>query len=160
MKIRRAEQSELTEILRVYRAAKAYMDATGNETQWEVGYPSEAMVRKDISEGKLFVVTEGGKVHAAFYFSVGEDETYRVIEQGEWKNDMPYGVIHRVGSDGVLHGVVRECVGFCKQTIPNLRIDTHENNKTMQNALERIGFERCGVIRLQNGDPRIAYQLY
>ena len=54
---------------------------------------------------------------------------------------------------------MRACIDFCTQTISNIRIDTHENNKTMQNALERIGFVRCGIIYLPNGDPRIAYQL-
>ena len=159
MQIRKAEYLDVSEIMRVYRAAKAYMDATGNETQWDVGYPSEEMVRQDIAEQTLYVVTENGEVHAVFYFFVGEDETYRIIEQGEWKSSDTYGVIHRVGSDGILHGVMRACIDFCTQTISNIRIDTHENNKTMQNALERIGFVRCGIIYLPNGDPRIAYQL-
>ena len=93
MQIRKAEYLDVSEIMRVYRAAKAYMDATGNETQWDVGYPSEEMVRQDIAEQTLYVVTENGEVHAVFYFFVGEDETYRIIEQGEWKSSDTYGVI-------------------------------------------------------------------
>ena len=41
--------------------------------------------------------------------------------------------------------------------LSNLRIDTHEKNLTMQKALTRQGFVRCGLVRLREGE-RIAYQ--
>ena len=159
MNIRAAKAEEFARIMQIYRAAKAYMDATGNETQWESGYPSEEMIREDIEEGSLYVVEESGEAHAVFYFFNGADETYSKIDHGNWLNDEPYGVIHRVASDGALHGVMRVCAEFCLRTVKNLKIDTHEKNKTMQNALERIGFVRCGIVYLPNGDPRIAYQI-
>jgi hypothetical protein len=28
----------------------------------------------------------------------------------------------------------------------------------MQHQLEKLGFQRCGIITLANGEPRIAYQ--
>ena len=40
----------------------------------------------------------------------------------------------------------------------NLRIDTHEKNIPMQGCLAKNGFARCGIIYLEDGDPRIAYQ--
>ena len=159
MEIRHAQTQDLNEIMRVYRTAKAYMDATGNATQWQNGYPQEALVREDIRAAKLYVITEAERICAAFYFSIGADATYATIYSGAWKNDLPYGVIHRFASDGSLRGVMRACVAFCQREISTLRIDTHENNLTMQNALERLGFERCGIIYLENGDSRIAYQL-
>ena len=159
MEIRHAQNRDFADIIRIYRAAKAYMDATGNETQWQVGYPSEEMVKQDISDGKLYVLADGERISAAFYFSIEEDPTYRRIYDGAWRSDAPYGVIHRVGSDGSTRGVMHSCVAFCRKQIGNLRIDTHENNLTMQRALEREGFARCGVIYLENGESRIAYQL-
>ena len=159
MQIRHAKIEDLYEIMRVYRAAKQYMDDTGNETQWKVGYPSEEMIREDIAEQRLFVITENETVHAAFFFAIGEDPTYLRIYEGEWKRDGEYGVIHRVGSDGAVRGVMRSIVAFCYERIANLRIDTHENNGTMRHVLEALGFARCGIIYLLNGDARIAYQL-
>ena len=38
-------------------------------------------------------------------------------------------------------------------------IDTHEKNKTMQHVVEKLGFKRCGIIYIEDGTPRIAYQL-
>ncbi len=81
------------------------------------------------------------------------------IEDGNWLSDEPYGTIHRIASDGTVSGVVKMAVEYCRKTILNLRIDTHEKNKTMQHVVEKIGFIRCGIIYLEDGSPRIAYQL-
>lgn len=159
MEIRGAQLSDLVEIMRIYRSAKEYMDATGNPTQWKNGYPSEDIVYNDIANKKLYVICDCDEVHAVFYFAIEEEITYRKIFGGAWKSDAPYGVIHRVASDGKIRGVVEKCVTYCKGYINNLRIDTHERNLPMQKALERVGFERCGIIYLENGDERIAYQL-
>ena len=159
MEIRTARVGDLTEIMRVYRAAKAYMDSTGNSTQWKDGYPQQSLVEADISSQKLYVILDDDRICAAFYFSIGPDVTYAKIYDGAWRSDSIYGVIHRVASDGTMRGVMKHCVAFCQGQIPNLRIDTHENNLTMQNALHKLGFVRCGTIYLENGDARIAYQL-
>ena len=159
MQIRLAEFADLEAIMLVYSKAKQYMDRTGNPNQWKVGYPPVEMIRDDICKRQLYVVTEKNVVHASFFFVIGEDETYKKIYEGNWKSDTPYGVIHRVGSDGELRGVMRAIVDFCSQRINHLRIDTHEDNGTMQHVLEKLGFARCGIIYLPNGAPRIAYQI-
>ena len=46
-----------------------------------------------------------------------------------------------------------------KLGIRNLRIDTHNDNLTMQHIVAKAGFSYCGIIRLEDGDPRLAYQL-
>jgi len=58
----------------------------------------------------------------------------------------------------MITGVVKMAVDYCKKTISNLRIDTHEDNKTMQHVLSKLGFSRCGIIYIEDGSPRIAYQ--
>ena len=40
----------------------------------------------------------------------------------------------------------------------SLRIDTHEGNVVMRRMLEKHGFVHRGVIHLENGDPRVAYE--
>ena len=106
----------------------------------------------------MYVVEESGEAHAVFYFFNGADETYSKIDHGNWLNDEPYGVIHRVASDGALHGVMRVCAEFCLRTVKNLKIDTHRDNLPMQRSLEKNGFVYCGIIHLENGDERVAYQ--
>lgn len=97
-------------------------------------------------------------VHGVFAFIIGPDPTYTYIEDGVWLNDDVYGTIHRIAGDGVAKGVFKKCLDFCKSQIDNLRIDTHHNNLTMQHLVEKNGFEKCGIVYMEDGSPRIAYQ--
>ena len=42
--------------------------------------------------------------------------------------------------------------------IQHLRIDTHENNKVMQHLILKNGFEKCGIIYVDDGSPRVAFE--
>lgn len=163
MQIRNVTTGDLSQIRKIYNAAKAYMDSSGNPNQWPVGYPPEEYLRQDIELGRLFVCEEDNVLHGVFLFAVMDDPTYHYID-GAWINEEPYGVIHRIASDGVKKGVFKTVLAFCKtklaeQNITNLRIDTHADNKTMQHLVETYGFGYCGTIYLENGSPRRAYQL-
>lgn len=159
MRVRNAVLEDIGQIMEVYRLAKQYMVASGNPTQWVNGYPSKEVIEKDIKKQQFYVCEENGQIHGAFMFVVGEEPTYQLIEHGIWKNEEPYGTIHRLGSDGKGKGIFEACLGFCREKHANLRADTHHDNKTMQHLLEKHGFERCGIIYVADGSPRIAYQL-
>ena len=49
-------------------------------------------------------------------------------------------------------------ITWCLEHCESLRADTHADNKAMQHLLEKNGFTRCGIIRVEDGTPRIAYQ--
>ena len=155
--IEKATLSQLPKIMSVYANARQFMAQNGNPDQWGTAYPSEVMIRQDILNGKCYVNSCGDRIRAVFYFAVEADPTYGYIE-GAWMNDEPYGVIHRiaVGENG--KGVAAECFAFASERCENIRIDTHEKNIPMQRCLAKNGFTRCGIIYLENGDPRIAYQ--
>ncbi len=156
--IRIAKYEDLDTIMNIYAIARKYMADNGNATQWSDSYPDHEMLKKDIQSEQLFVFVENSEIHGVFAFIVGPDATYSYIENGSWKNKNPYGTIHRIASDGVVKGVFRQCLTFCKQRISNLRIDTHNDNDTMQHLIEKNGFEKCGIIYVQDGTSRIAYQ--
>lgn len=163
MQIRNAQLEDLSQIRTIYNAAKAYMDISGNSNQWAVGYPPEKYLRQDIELSRLYVCEEDEKLCGVFMLSFEDDPTYHYID-GAWLNTEPYGVIHRIASDGTTKGVFNSVLVFCKekaaeQGVESLRIDTHADNKTMQHLVEKCGFIRCGIIYLENGSPRIAYQL-
>lgn len=158
MKVRNAVYEDMPEILRCVEAARNYMRANGNLTQWTDGYPSEELLRNDISLGQLFVcVGDDEVIHGIFAFIIGADPTYGYIENGAWLNDEPYGAIHRIGSDGEARGIFKAAMDYCQKQIKNLRIDTHEDNKTMRYLLEKYGFKQTGVIYIEDGSPRIAF---
>ena len=157
--IRLAREEDLNAILAVYEAARRYMRENGNPTQWGESYPERAMLEEDIRRRQLYVDEQEGAIHGAFAFILGEDPTYAYIEDGTWLNDAPYGTIHRVAGDGTVRGTFDRCLAFCKGRSGELRIDTHRDNLTMQHLIERSGFARCGIVYMEDGSPRIAYQL-
>ncbi len=57
-----------------------------------------------------------------------------------------------------LLGTFSKALAFCEQLEPNIRIDTHQNNKRMQHLLEKNGFTYCGIILTEEQAPRLAYQ--
>ena len=156
--IRRAQQADFSRICEIYAIARAFMARTGNAAQWGDSFPPEELLREDIRLGRLYVVEEEGTVHGAFAFLLGEDPTYQVIEGGAWKSNAPYGTLHRVASDGAVHGLFGQMVDYAWSVIPHLRIDTHENNAVMRHLVEKHGFQRCGVIYTDDGTPRIAFE--
>lgn len=156
--IRKASPDDLPAILSIYQTAREFMAAHGNATQWGTNRPSPEVVKSDIENGRLHVISSNGAIHGVFAFLEGAEPDYAVIENGSWIADTPYRAVHRVAGDGVLKGVVTHCMDFCKKQCGHLRIDTHENNHVMQHVLEKNGFRKCGIIHLSDGSPRIAYE--
>lgn len=157
MQIRKASKDDLNTIMELYAHARNFMARTGNPTQWGDSYPPEELIRQDIAKGICYVCEEE-EIEAVFMYAIMEDPTYRVIEQGAWPNDRPYGVLHRIASRGEVKGAASFCMQWCFEQCGNLRCDTHEDNKVMQHVLEKNGFERCGRIYVADGSPRIAFQ--
>lgn len=164
MTIRKAKAEEFERILWIYETARAFMAANGNPTQWGNTFPKRETLLSDIAEENLFVLEEDGELYACFYFRIGEDPTYRKIFCGEWKDSSPYGVIHRVASDGRKRGIFPQIVVFCEKKCAHLRIDTHPNNLVMQKQILRCGFTRCGIIDCRGDGKedslRFAYEKY
>ena len=159
MKIRKAVPADLKTIMSLYDQGRRFMRQNGNQHQWINGYPSRELVTEDIRLGRSYLVEEDGQAAAVFYFDAGEDiePTYRVID-GAWLADGPYGVLHRVASNGQAGGILDLCTAWGMERCPSLRADTHRDNLPMQRALERCGFHYCGVITIADGSERLAYQ--
>lgn len=155
--IRTATKSDLPIIERIYARAREFMAQTGNPNQWGKTNPPTPQLEQDIQEKTLFVVTDGSDIHGVFYFAIGEDPTYQEIYEGSWGSDAPYGTIHRIASDGS-GGIFSAAVAYCKTQIHHLRIDTHQDNRIMQHVVTSHGFIRRGIIYIQDGSPRIAYE--
>lgn len=158
MKVRNAVMEELPQIMEIYNTARVFMRAHGNKTQWRQGYPSQELVQQDCRKGYLYVCEEAGEIVGVFMFYKEQEPTYQVIEQGNWLNDRPYGTMHRMAASGKVRGVAAFCLAWCFEQCRNLRGDTHADNVVMQRVFEKNGFKKCGIIHVENGTPRIAYQ--
>ena len=160
MRIILADESHLKAIIKVIDLAKQIMIANGNKTQWINGYPSEEIILQDIKQNHAYVIMNNEVIEGYFCFLRGEnpEPTYSSIEDGKWLNKDSYGVIHRLASSGRIKGIAAACFDFCFSQINNIKVDTHENNIPMQNYFNKIGFEYCGIIYVNDGSPRKAFQ--
>ena len=157
--IREAQPKDMADIMTVMDAAKGIMRQSGNLHQWGEGYPSEAVITADMEKHGGFVVVDDGKVVGYFAFLQSPEPTYARIYEGKWLDDtMPYHVVHRIASYPEVHSIFSSIMDFCFSHDPNIRIDTHRDNKIMQHNIAKHGFTYCGIIYLVSGDERLAYQ--
>ena len=171
MTIRPAVPADLPALRPVFEAAKAIMRADGNHEQWSApGFPSEDLLLRDIERGGGFVITSVNQSETSVipseakesligYFALlpSPEPTYDRID-GAWLTDEPYGVIHRIASYPEEHGIFASIIDFAAARYAHLRIDTHRDNRIMQHLLEKHGFTYCGIIWLEDGTERLAYE--
>ena len=158
MEIRKTRPEELDVLLKMYENARRFMATQGNASQWGNTYHSQQLILDDINEGHSYVCTEQDQIIATFYYKEGADPTYMRIYEGEWINDSRYGVVHRITSTGNVKGAASFCLNWASEQCGNIRIDTHRDNIIMQHLLDKNGFKYCGIVYVEDGTERIAYQ--
>ena len=157
LEVRKTVIGDLDEIEKIFIHARKQMKESGNPSQWGENRPSMELVKKDISDGNSYVVLNDGKITATFAYIIGIEPTYLDIE-GVWLNDKPYGTIHRIASLNEVKGIFDFVIEYVSGYHADIRIDTHRDNKTMLHLIEKNGFERCGIIIVDDGTERIAFQ--
>lgn len=164
MDIRNSTEKDFDEIMKIYSYARKFMAENGNPNQWATtNRPSPDLIKSDIARKKSYVCVENEKIVGTFYYDFGKDiePTYRKIFEGDWKNPGAYGVVHRIASNGTVKGVGKFCLNRAFEMSQHLRIDTHFDNKIMQKLLETLGFEKCGIIYIEEDNfPRYAYEKF
>ena len=171
MQIRPTTRNDLDTVMSIIEEARRTIAALGIN-QWQNGSPNRAMIEEDIALGQSRAVTLDGEIVGTFALIFDGEPTYRVIEQGSWSlpdrtesGEWSYLAIHRVAvsvasrGTGVSTAIIRHAEDTARSLgRTSLRIDTHEGNVVMRRMLEKHGFVHRGVIHLENGDPRVAYE--
>lgn len=162
--IRKTNIEDIPSVMHIIHDAQTYFKENGIP-QWQNGYPDENQIINDIKEDGSYVLEEDNQIIGTFFLTFKEEASYKKIYDGEWLNDEPYAAIHRIAIDSSLKGkgiasklfAYGESIALSKG-INTIRIDTHEYNLSMQNALKKNGFIRCGNIFLSDYSPRIGFQ--
>ena len=166
MLIRKSCAADLPSLMPIFEEARGTIAALGID-QWQNGYPSEQVVLADIEKGRSYLSEFDGKICGTFAMIDDGEPTYDKIYDGEWltgESDS-YIAIHRVAisvasrGSGLSGKIIAYAEEFAKGLgRKSLRIDTHRGNVVMRRTLEKNGFVFCGVIYLENGDERVAYE--
>ncbi|WP_028042572.1 GNAT family N-acetyltransferase [Candidatus Stoquefichus massiliensis] len=163
MNIRKSMEPDILKIMSLIHQAQKYFKQSHID-QWQDGYPNSETILDDIHKKYSYVLIDEDIV-GTMYFAIEADPCYSVI-QGNWLTcQQPYAVIHRIVVDETRKGqnlayqllsyVIHECE---QKEIRSIRIDTHEDNLSMQRFLTKHGFVACGTITLASGAPRIGFE--
>lgn len=167
MKFRNAAIEDVDAMMALVTEAVANFRADGID-QWQKGYPNAQVLTEDAVRQSIYVLEEQGEIIGMLNLQQEPEPSYDVID-GAWINDLPYTSFHRVCVSAAHKGrgyagqlfqeaeALSRALGFA-----TVRIDTHPDNRAMQRALVKNGYQLCGNIILvdcsEAGDPRLAYQ--
>lgn len=167
MEIRKTTTADEEALAALFCEARATIAQLGID-QWQNGYPSLAVIRNDSALARSYAVTDGEQLIGTFVLIEDGEPTYDTIYGGDWKtgnDNNSYLAIHRVAVSVRMRGkgISTAILNYAERRARalgrvSLRIDTHEGNVVMRRMLEKHGFLFCGVIYLENGDPRVAYE--
>ena len=164
MEFRKSKVEDIPEIMRIIKEAQEYFKSKGID-QWQDGYPNEDNLKGDISADESYVMLIDGEIVGTAAISFRGESTYDKIYEGEWLIDRKYGVVHIVDvinefkGQGLSHKIMKFSEDKCKELgYSSIKIDTHEENFVMRGLLEKNGFEYCGIILLEDGAERVAYE--
>ncbi|EGT3617649.1 GNAT family N-acetyltransferase, partial [Clostridium perfringens] len=153
------------QIVEIIELSKKYLKEAKID-QWQNGYPENNDLKKDIEDKNSYVLVKGTEILATTVISLDRESTYNSIVHGEWITDEDYIVMHRVAvhKDYKGKGIFKELIKEAKRIALNnnifsIKIDTHKDNISMQKALCNNGFKKCGIIYLEDGSERIAFEL-
>lgn len=167
MNIRKTTVSDLCAIMPIFEEARGTIAKLGID-QWQNGYPSEEVILADIDKDQSYLCETDGKICGTFAMLENGEPTYDKIYDGHWltgDGSRDYIAIHRVAisvssrGSGLSGKIISYAADFAKNLgRKSLRIDTHRGNAVMKRMLEKNGFRYCGIIYLENGDERVAYE--
>ena len=164
MEFRQAKISDLDQIVEIIELSKKYLKETKVD-QWQDGYPAKEDLRRDIENRNSYVLTNKDEIVATTVISLDGESTYNSIFNGKWITNEDYIVMHRVAvhdkykGKGIFKELIKEAeILALNKGISSIKIDTHRDNISMQRAVVKNDFKKCGIIYLEDGSERIAFE--
>ena len=165
MKFRKTTMEDVLAVLEIIEQAQEYLKQKKIE-QWQNGYPNRNSIIEDIQKEYSYVLEENGSILGTVTVVLDGEPTYEHIYEGEWKTKgTSYVTLHRVAvrnewkGKGIAKRMIEEVLSMCREEkVESIRMDTHRDNVSMQQMLKKNGFEYCGIIYLEDGAERFAYE--
>lgn len=159
---RLAADSDISKIMVIIDQAKQQMRREGKD-QWNEFYPTKEHIFNDIHTHQGYVLCLKEKIIAYVAIVFSGEPAYNSIE-GNWLSDQPYATLHRLAvanemkRKGIATGLLKRVEILAKvKDFASIRIDTNDDNESMQRIIQKSGYSYCGVIHYIRGS-RLAYE--
>lgn len=164
MEFREAVKTDIYEIMNIIRQAQTYFKEVGIN-QWQNDYPNVKTISTDIENKNSYVLLKDDNIVATAAVSFDGEKTYDSIYEGQWISDSEYAVIHRLAVNnnctrlGLSSQIIKNVEYLClNRGVYSIKVDTHEENFPMKTLLKKNEFQYCGIIFLEDGSKRIAFE--
>lgn len=130
--------------------------------QWTEAYPILPDIAEDIETQRAWLLREGDTVLGYLCLDFDGEPAYDAITGGSWLCDEPYAVLRRLALNARGRGLTRVLFDLAaersrEQGITYLRLNIGLQNSRMQHILEKVNFEKRGIIIFQ-GSGKFAYE--
>ena len=166
--IRLAQTADADTIWNILKGEIEVMRQAGRD-QWQKGYPNSEVVAADIAAHRGIVMVCDDTIVGYCALITTGDPCYDNIWDGQWlttsnSSNCRYSVVHRIGIAASLtgQGLAQQFLKLLleesrQRGCESMRIDTNEDNVQMLHILPKMGFTRCGMVRVKDG-PRHAFE--
>ncbi len=153
MKIRKAQTSDLENIMKMYKSCVAGMIKIGID-QWDDTYPDTETIAQDLENQTYYVAEEEKKIIGGINIDQNQDPTYLDINWQDASNQ--FLVVHRLGVKEENWGdrIGKALMIFTeelvmKKDLKSIRLDTYSGNPKAMAFYIRLGYRELGVVNLK-----------
>ncbi|WP_252226746.1 MULTISPECIES: GNAT family N-acetyltransferase [unclassified Clostridium] len=164
MELKKSIEEDISNIMKVINEAQIYFKEQ-KINQWQNNYPNIDTIKEDIKNDYSYVFLKDKQIVATVAISFDGEKSYDTICDGKWISNCKYAVIHRMAvnnmykGEGIASKIIKNIEKIClNKDIHSIKIDTHIENKPMQNLLKKNNFQYCGIIYLEDKSERIAFE--
>jgi GNAT superfamily N-acetyltransferase len=155
MIIRKAEISDLENIMKMYKSCVAGM-LKNSIDQWDATYPNAGVIMEDLIAQTYFVAEENSIIIGGINIDQNQDKTYLEIDW-EDKSDSSL-VVHRLGvkEEFWKKGIGKKLMIFAENLVvekglKSIRLDTYSGNPKAMEFYINLGYQQLGHIYLKEG---------
>jgi len=163
---RKSKKEDLDRIMEIINNGKKFLKEQGVD-QWQGGFPNSDLILDDMEKGYSYVLEEDGGIVGTAALCFDGESGYDKIHEGEWLSNNEFLVLHRVAVDyekkgsGLSAKIFKAAEDIAlERGVHSIKIDTHEENKPMQRAVLKNGYQYCGIIyyHMDVVEKRLAYE--
>ena len=164
MEFRLAREIDKIEIEKIYEDGSLKLKSLGIN-QWQGQDKPNLDNFKNLIANKNIFVLEDNKRVVSTVIIYDYDLDYEKNLDGKWNSPKAYVALHRIGTlesernKGYGRKIIEFAESYARENnFKSVRIDTHRENKSMQNLLKSMNYIYVGLVYLDGKNERLAFE--